>query len=47
MTQISVGELESSDYLSFSPETDSDTILKSLKTHQMTEAYIIDDQQFH
>lgn len=45
MTQISVGELESSDYLSFSPETDSDTILKSLKTHQMTEAYIIDDQQ--
>ena len=45
MTQISVGEIESSDYLNFSPETDSDTILKSLKTHQMTEAYIIDDQQ--
>ena len=45
MTQIYVGEIESSDYLSFSPETDSDSILKSLKAHQMTEAYIIDDQQ--
>ena len=45
MTQISVGEIESSDYLSFSPETDSDSILRSLKARKMTEAYIIDDQQ--
>ena len=45
MTQISVGEIESSDYLSFSPKTDSDSILKSLKARQMTETYIIDGQQ--
>ncbi len=45
MTQISVGELESSEYLCFSPETESSVILASLKALQMTEAYIVDDEQ--
>ena len=46
MTQISVSEIEFSDHLTFNPGTEGQKILNAMTEKQMTEAYIVDDEQF-
>ncbi|MEC8644061.1 MAG: chloride channel protein [Pseudomonadota bacterium] len=46
MTQISVSEIEFSDHLTFNPGTKGQKILNAMTEKQMTEAYIVDDEQF-
>ena len=46
MTQISVSEIEFSDHLTFKPGTEGQKILNVMTEKQMTEAYIVDDEQF-
>ena len=45
MTQISVSEIEFSDHLTFKPGTEGQKILNVMTEKQMTEAYIVDDEQ--
>ena len=45
MTQISVSEIEYSDHLTFKPGTAGQNILNAMTEKQMTEAYIVDDEQ--
>ena len=45
MTQISVSEIEYSDHLTFKPGTTGQNILNAMTEKQMTEAYIVDDEQ--
>ena len=46
MTQISVSEIEFSAHLTFNPGTEGQKILNAMTEKQMTEAYIVDDEQF-
>ncbi len=45
MTQISVSEIEFSEHLTFKPGTEGQKILNVMTEKQMTEAYIVDDEQ--
>ena len=45
MTQISVSEIEYSDHLKFKPGTAGQNILNAMTEKQMTEAYIVNDDQ--